>query len=742
MSDTNSEGQVLQCLQEGDFLQAEKIARSLLNEGKDTAKLWFYLGVCFDVQGRSAEALDAFERALQINSDEVLAWSAKSSVLSKLKRYEEALLAAKQASALNPKSSLLLANVGVAYQQVAESELSPELYEDAFNAYQQAISLNSTEQSALINISAISLKLNNPGIAMQQCLYADSVLSDNFDILNNLTEAYIQLFEFEKALSSCLRGLAIQPESAILNFKLVLIYACLMRHQDAALTINTLYKLDASRLLNFKIYLSEPQMVKFGELASRMIYLNLTFTQQLSCYWANRVKFVSNFIDFTLNLNSQLSTQSVGDAMFEMIALPINAQQRLSIARNITNINALAMQKLPTYKQSHNRRHQRIRVGYVSPDFKAHAVGFLTKKMFGLHDLSQFEIFAYSLTNTRDEITQSFENSFENFYDVSHLSGEDIARKIIKNEIDILVDLAGYTAYAKSEVFALRPAPVQVAYLGYPGTSGAAFIDYAMIDSTVVGSEKDWSESVIKLPNSYCPFDNGADNSEINKKRAEFNLQEDAIVLCCFNSNYKIEPTIFACWMRVLKVVPNSVLWLVMTHIDTPKHLYAEAIKFGIESERIIFASTIPHADHIKRYQLADLFIDTYWHNAHTTAIDALWQGLPVITCMGEVPSSRLAASLLNALEMPELVTCSLDDYEKTIIYYATHQQERLAMRGKLKAKRYTAPLFNMQLTVKHIESAYQQIWQRYCNGLPPANIRVIETNQVKPVTWRDIALF
>ena len=253
------------------------------------------------------------------------------------------------------------------------------------------------------------------------------------------------------------------------------------------------------------------------------------------------------------------------------------------------------------------------------------------------------------------------------------------------------------------------------------------FIDYAIVDHTLCprGAETDWQEQVIRLPHANCPYDTRIAHWPQMASRETHGLPVQAFVFCCFNSNYKIEPVIFASWMQILQSVPASVLWLAVKNADIGCRLRMAASKADITPERLILAPIMPLEQHLQRYQMADLFLDTLWHNAHTTAADALWQGLPVLTCAGEAASSRLAASLLNALEMPELVTKDVQQYVSMAIYYATHPHALQSLREKLQAARYTAPLFDVQRTVHALEQAYTMAWQRYRQGKAPQGFDV-----------------
>jgi len=432
-------------------------------------------------------------------------------------------------------------------------------------------------------------------------------------------------------------------------------------------------------------------------------------------------------------LKKHLNTSPFKEAAyaFQILSSRLDNQERLQIAQLITAKvkQGIDLHNVKVYEHPQKQKKQKIRIAFISPDFRQHATSVLARQIYALHDKDQFEIYAYSLFNNdkKDKYREYIEASCDKFFDVMQMTSIQIARKIYEDEIDILIDLAGYTTHSRFEVLALKPAPIQMQYLGYLSTMGADFIDYSIVDPIICpqGSDVAWQEKLIRLPYCLFPYDNEVDNFPTKLKRADYDLLSHQFVFCCLNNNYKIEPLIFDRWMNILKAVPGSILWLLTDEIDTEDNLMLEAEIRGVNRNRLVFAHRVPLNEHIARFQLADMFLDTRWHNAHTTGAEALWQGLPMITCMSEQASSRGAGSLLYALEMPELVVESFEAYEKLAIFYATHLAEYQAMREKLKAKRYTAPLFDIKLKVKHLERAYQMAWQRYQDGLPPEAINV-----------------
>jgi predicted O-linked N-acetylglucosamine transferase (SPINDLY family) len=317
------------------------------------------------------------------------------------------------------------------------------------------------------------------------------------------------------------------------------------------------------------------------------------------------------------------------------------------------------------------------------------------------------------------------EESFEHFIDATTYSDNQVANLVKELEIDILVDLMGFTKDSRTSILARRSAPIQVNYLGYPGTMGAEYIDYIIADRIVIPENRNefYSEKITVLPNSYQVNDSKRPISNKTFTRAELGLPPTGFVFCCFNNNYKITPRVFDCWMRILKQVEDCLLWLLEDNTTVATSLRKEAEVRGVNAERLIFAKRMPLADHLARHRLIDLFLDTLPYNAHTTASDALWAGLPVLTCLGETFAGRVAASLLNAIRLPELVTTTLEGYERLAIELATNPEKLARIKRKLADNRLTTPLFDTKLFTKHIEAAYTAMYERHQAGLAPDNI-------------------
>ena len=373
-------------------------------------------------------------------------------------------------------------------------------------------------------------------------------------------------------------------------------------------------------------------------------------------------------------------------------------------------------------------KHKPIRIGYFSSDFKEHPVAYLLARVFEKHDRSQFTVHGYSIKATKkDSMHKRLVAAFDEFKDLSDVSDKEAALTVREDGIDIAIDLNGYTANSRIGIFAYRAAPIQINYLGYPGTIGADFIDYIIADQTLIPEDsiKYYSEKPIYLPHTYMPTDNTREIANRNITRSEMGLPENSFVFCGFNNSYKISPREFNIWMRLLHKVPDSVLWLRHSNEWAEDNLRKEAQKRHIEPSRLIFAERIQMNEHLARHTLADLFLDTFTFNAHSTAVDALWAGLPVITKPGQGFAARVASSLLNAIDLSELITNSEDAYEALALELANNPTKLDTIKKKLQSNRLTTPLFDTETYTQYLEIGYQQAYDCFFNNRKKHDITV-----------------
>ena len=445
---------------------------------------------------------------------------------------------------------------------------------------------------------------------------------------------------------------------------------------------------------------------------------NILHCRQLMCQW-------QGFDEIEKRVLQSVDAGKTVSTPFPFLAIASNLrQQRLCVERYAGNAGP---RQAPGRIEPARWTHQKIRLAYFSADFHTHAVAYLTAELFELHDRSRFEVMAFSYgPPSEDAMRGRLEQGFDRFINVYQHSDQQIAELARELEIDIAIDLSGHTRGSRLALFAQRLAPVQCHYLGYPGTLGTDYVDYLIADPIVISNDhqQHYTEKVAFLPCSFMVSDRRRAIDSIDCRRSEFGLPETAFVFCCFNNSYKITPKVFDIWMNILREVEDSVLWLSRGNTWSVANIHKEAERRGIAAGRIVFATHVENAEqHLARHRLADLFLDTFYYGAHTTANDALWSGLPVLTRLGDTFAGRVAASLLSSLDLPELITHTPEEYRTLAIELARQPEKLHALRVKLAANRTTSPLFDTPGFTRRIEQVYTQMWQRQLAGLTPTCI-------------------
>ena len=571
-------------------------------------------------------------------------------------------------------------------------------HQDAIQDYQFAITLKPDYASAYNNLGVVYAALNQHLVAIRN--YDQAILLElNFaNAYNNKGLALHALGHLDAALHSF--DMAIQHEPAYVHaynnrgnvFSDLKTYDAALRDYDQAIALDCDYPFLFGQRLHTKMQI---------------------------CGWVG-------LDDQTAQLAEMLAKDVKASPPFPVLSITGSLTLQKKAAEIWVQEKYPARFDLPEFEKRPVR--ERISIGYFSADFYNHATAYLMAELFETHDRSKFSLVAISFGPERDdEMTRRLTAAFDQFFDVKGKSDKDIALLSRSLGIDIAVDLKGHTQHSRPGIFAYRAAPVQVSYIGYPGTLAADYIDYLIADAVVIppASRPYYSEKIVTLPHSCQANDSKRKIAQGTITRADQGLPVSGFVFCCFNNNYKITPGTFDIWMRILTEVEASVLLLLMDNPLAAEKIVMEAVKRGVSGNRIIFAGRLPLADHLARHVLADLFLDTLPYNAHTTASDALWAGLPVLTCGGDAFASRVAASLLNAIDLPELVAQSAEDYQALAIRLATRPGELDKIKRKLAVNRLTTPLFNSPSFAKHIEDAYSQMYARYQSGLPCADIDV-----------------
>ena len=551
---------------------------------------------------------------------------------------------------------------------------------------------------ALITRSAILRDLKCFNEALNSCDLALRIFPDHVIALINRGSVLRDLNRPGEALHCLERALRIEPENqdALLNRGRLL--GKLKRHDEAA------------RFYEKLLGLVPDYPFAKGELLHQ---------KMLCCDW-NQFDFLANSIEADIRAGKKSAEP------FGYLAIASSAEQlRRRVELYLADAFPAVASPMWTGQRHDNAK---IRIGYLSGEFGEQATSVLLTELFELHDKHRFELFAFdSGHDDGSERRRRICRALDEIVDISGLSDIEAAAVINRRRIDILVNLNGYFGNARQGVFSHKPCPVQVNYLGFPGTIGADYIDYIIADRWVIPPEHHahYAEKVVYLPDTYQVNDRKRAIAEHAPTRAEAKLPATGFVFCCFNNSYKITPAIFSLWMGLLQKVPDSVLWLLEDNANVAENLRKTAVAHGVAPARIVFAPRAELGVHLARHQLADLFLDTLPCNAHTTASDALWAGLPLLTCEGSTFAGRVAASVLSAVGLPELITGSLQEYEERALQLSTTPALLGDIRDKLARNRATHALFNTERFCRHIEAAYINMWQRYQRGEPPAAFTV-----------------
>ncbi|MEW6451582.1 MAG: tetratricopeptide repeat protein [Pseudomonadota bacterium] len=572
-------------------------------------------------------------------------------------------------------------------------------FADAEPIVAHAVTLNGNSDVSFYNYGLIAKLLSKPQLAVEQFSNALKLNPNVPETWNNRGTARNDLREYESAISDFNRAIDLNRN-----------YADAYANKGKSLL--QLKRYDEAFAAFDKALLLKPDLP--GVEGSRLE------SKALICNW-------ENITDEIAHLSASVRGGKPISLPFTLLYLTESPEDQLLCARTWAAANHPPSTKPIWQGEIHHR--DKIRIGYVSADFHKHATAFLMAEAFELHDRNKFHIAALSLgPDDKSDMRQRLMRSFDEFIDCRSLSDLEIARKVFDAGIDILVDLKGFTEDSHTNIFAQRAAPVQVNYLGYPGTMGAPYIDYIIGDTTLfdLSDEKAYSEKLVRLPHSYQPNDRKRQIAKTMPTRKECGLPDDGFVFCCFNNNYKILPAMFDSWMSILGRSDRSVLWLLECNPAAAENLRREAATRGINPERLVFAKRAELPEHLARHRQADLFLDGLPYNAHTTASDALWAGLPVLTQIGKTLPGRVAASLLNAVGLPELITHSREEYEALATELALDRERLLNLKEKLDRNRLTAPLFDAALFTRHLEAAYEAMYRRYQAGLPPDHIAIL----------------
>jgi len=601
----------------------------------------------------------------------------------------------------------------------------------AVAAFQTVLASDRNNPHALYSLALIALNRGDLTSALLSCDHGVTA-NPTFAQLHYLRGAVLQAMgNKDAALTSYDTALAIQP-----NFLEVLLNSGAMlrgmfRHRESLERFNKIlaFKPDhAAALSNCGILLTEfKESEQAIAMFERLLVINpdYDYAQGLLFYERMHICDWTDFEPLRMHIVNAVRAGKRACKSLAFMSASDDARDHLTAAK--TFADGYCAKKPKALWHGERYRHRKIRLAYVSPDFREHPVGHLMAGIFELHDKSHFETIAISIgIDDQSRLRARMLKAFDKFIDARGMTAEQTAQMMREMEIDIAVDLGGFTSDTRTEIFSYRPAPVQVNYLGYPGTMGTDYYDYILADRHIIPPEHQpfYTEKVAYLPDTYLPTDNSVSISERTPTRADCGLPDTGFVFCSFSHDYKISPPVFDVWMRLLTQVPGSVLWLMSRGEVAQGNLRKEALARGVDPSRLVFAGRVPLVeDHLARYRQADLFLDTHPYNAHTTAADALMAGLPVITYVGNSFPSRVAGSLLHAIGLPELATPSLPDYEALALHLAQQPGWLADIRQKLQNHKASFPLFDTPGFCFHLEATYMAMWRSQQLGEVPDEI-------------------
>ncbi|KAK9735636.1 hypothetical protein RND81_04G216800 [Saponaria officinalis] len=740
-------------MESGDLSTALQFYKEAVKLKPAFPDAYLNLGNVYKALGMSQEAIVCYQNALQARPNYAMAFGNLASTYYEQGQLDMAILHYKEA--INCDNGFL-----EAYNNLGNALKDAGRIDEAMQCYNQCLSLKPHHPQALTNLGNIYMEWNMVAVAATYYRATLSVTSGLSAPFNNLAVIYKQQGKHGDAISCYNEVLRIDPMAVDGLVNRGNTYKEIGRVTEAiqdyvhAITIRpTMAEAHANLASAYKDSgLVEAAIKSYRQALSLRpdfpeATCNLLHTLQCVCSWEDRDKM---FKDVEAIIRRQVKMSVLPSVQpFHAIAYPLDPILALEISRKyaqhcsvVASRYALSPFSHPSPTPIKSGTHHRLRIGYVSSDFGNHPLSHLMGSVFGMHNRDHVEVFCYALSpNDGTEWRLRTQTEAEHFVDVSAASSNTIAKMINDDQIQILINLNGYTKGARNEIFAMQPAPIQVSYMGFPGTTGATYIDYLVTDEFVspFRSAHIYSEKLVHVPHCYFVNDYKQKNRDLldpncRPKRSDYGLPEDKFLFACFNQLYKMDPEIFTTWCNILKRVPNSALWLLKFPAAGEARLRAYAAAQGVRPDQIIFTEVAVKNEHIKRSALADLFLDTPLCNGHTTGTDILWAGLPMITLPLEKMATRVAGSLCLATGLGEqMIVNSIEEYEERAVSLALNPSKLRALREKLKAVRLTCPLFDTSRWVKNLERAYFKMWNLYCSGKHPQPFKVTENDSEFP---------
>lgn len=711
--------------QAGDPATAERMIASALEVEPANPVFWSNHGNALTALGRDDQALVSYGRAIELAPGHHEAHYNRTKLLMAMRRHGDALDSLDRALGSGARHHLLLTARGNVLHAMGRFAEALAQFDEALHAAPRNVDAISGRGLALLD-------MKRPADALVAFEAALVLVQGHLVSVYGRAQAQIALSRTAEALATMDRVIAVLPKDWYAHMTRGQALQALMRVGEAVSALSAATKLnpqskEAAYFHGDALRLSGRYPEAVAEL-ERSLALDPDQTHVVTAL----AECAMQIADWgTSGRLAPIIARKVGEGAsglipFSLLALSNDPKLHLACARAFTRATCPVPSSLPERRPRPAR--DRIRLGYLSGDFRRHAMAYQMVELFEIHDRGAFDVVGFSCgPDDGSPVRKRIFAAFDEIHDVSDRGNADVAALIRERDIDVLIDLNGHTSFSRIGALAWRPARVQATYLGFPGTSGAAFVDYVIADDTVAprGEQGFFTEQIVYLPGCYQVSDSKRTPSPHVPSRASQGLPEKAVVFACFNSTYKISPVIFDRWMRILSATPGSVLWLVRSSDATVENLRREASARGVDPARLVFCGMVEPNAHLARHALADLYLDTLPYNSHGTGSFALWGGLPLLTCCGPTFAGRVAASLLKAVGLPELIATTLDDYETKAIELARDNAALAQLRQRLEQNRRKAPLFDTDLFRHHIEAAYRTMHDVACRGDPPTSFDV-----------------
>jgi protein O-GlcNAc transferase len=725
----------VQAHQLGDIARAEQLYLEALRRQPMNADAFANLALILMDRGDLISAHQSISQSLAIDSRPAAYWSLLGQIASKKGDYSAATTAYLQAVRLSPMDPQLHYLLGCSLHEQSDRA-------SAILAYRRALEIKPGDPDVSNNLGIALQETGQLDKAIQAFRVALQYQPENISVWTNLGIALQNHGQFEQSLAALQQSLRLAPNHVPSMLAMGNWFLERGNLQDAGKTFSKIIQLDPKHSeAHYNLGLIYHTLGKrdlAAQAYQRAATLSPKYSLLLAIHQTQQLAILDGAERQAREALDELSMAQQNGTItpvppFVIMTLPIesSAQEQWDCARYWSQST---YRFVPRIKVPMRPEKDRIRLGYISPDFRAHPGAMLVAELIEAHNRQRFEVFIYSLAPPDDSVFQQrIIRGSDHFIDLRSDSIETAASRVFGDEIDILVDISGYSQYSRAEILAAHPAAVQVNYLGFPGTMGADFIDYILVDDFIVPNDQQsyFSERLVHLPGCYQV---NASRWQLGPEvtRAQVGLPEEAFVFCAFNNPYKITETMFRLWMRLLDKIPRSVLWVLETNAAAAENLRQSAMKLGVNPKRLCFAPKRPLPEHLVRHKLADLFLDCYPVNAHTTASDALRVGLPLITLSGKTFISRVAGSLLQTVGLPELITYDFASYETLACELASQPSRLTEIRYRLSENVKTSSLFNIQAATKKIETAYDYMYARYRSGKMPKPFRINEQYKVE----------